>query len=195
MPKKYSETEKTNIRRDLRRAAQRSLFHKGVRGTSVEDLVRQAAIPKATYYLFYRTKEDLYIDVLTDFRTTMQDEMLSMLQELDENHIVSSLTTVFMHLVENIYRKGIYRLLAEDELAVATRKSEVDVVRREEDELIAFFRELFGFFAIEDKDDIAAFWSAFLAIVYSMEGAERMEKPLESWRLLIRGLMLQLVGE
>ncbi|MBO8442657.1 MAG: TetR/AcrR family transcriptional regulator [Spirochaetes bacterium] len=195
MPKKYSETEKTNIRRDLRRAAQRSLFHKGVRGTSVEDLVRQAAIPKATFYLFYRTKEDLYIDVLTDFRTTMQDEMLSMLQELDENHIVSSLTTVFMHLVENIYRKGIYRLLAEDELAVATRKSEVDVVRREEDELIAFFRELFGFFAIEDKDDIAAFWSAFLAIVYSMEGAERMEKPLESWRLLIRGLMLQLVGE
>lgn len=195
MPKKYSETEKTNIRRDLRRAAQRSLFHKGVRGTSVEDLVRQAAIPKATFYLFYRTKEDLYIDVLTDFRTTMQDEMLSMLQELDENHIVSSLTTVFMHLVENIYRKGIYRLLAEDELAVATRKSEVDVVRKEEDDLIAFFRELFGFFAIEDKDDIAAFWSAFLAIVYSMEGAERMEKPLESWRLLIRGLMLQLVGE
>ena len=195
MPKKYSETEKTNIRRDLRRAAQRSLFHKGVRGTSVEDLVRQAAIPKATFYLFYRTKEDLYIDVLTDFRTTMQDEMLSLLQELDENHIVSSLTTVFMHLVENIYRKGIYRLLAEDELAVATRKSEVDVVRREEDELIAFFRELFGFFDIEDKDDIAAFWSAFLAIVYSMEGAERMEKPLESWRLLIRGLMLQLVGE
>lgn len=195
MPKKYSETEKTNIRRDLRRAAQRSLFHKGVRGTSVEDLVRQAAIPKATFYLFYRTKEDLYIDVLTDFRTTMQDEMLSLLQELDENHIVSSLTTVFMHLVENIYRKGIYRLLAEAELAVATRKSEVDVVRREEDELIAFFRELFGFFAIEDKDDIAAFWSAFLAIVYSMEGAERMEKPLESWRLLIRGLMLQLVGE
>lgn len=195
MPKKYSETEKTNIRRDLRRAAQRSLFHKGVRGTSVEDLVRQAAIPKATFYLFYRTKEDLYIDVLTDFRTTMQDEMLSLLQELDENHIVSSLTTVFMHLVENIYRKGIYRLLAEDELAVATRKSEVDVVRREEDDLIAFFRELFGFFAIEDKDDIAAFWSAFLAIVYSMEGAERMEKPLESWRLLIRGLMLQLVGE
>ena len=184
MPKKYSETEKTNIRRDLRRAAQRSLFHKGVRGTT-----------KATFYLFYRTKEDLYIDVLTDFRTTMQDEMLSLLQELDENHIVSSLTTVFMHLVENIYRKGIYRLLAEDELAVATRKSEVDVVRREEDELIAFFRELFGFFAIEDKDDIAAFWSAFLAIVYSMEGAERMEKPLESWRLLIRGLMLQLVGE
>ena len=195
MPKKYSETEKTNIRRDLRRAAQRSLFHKGVRGTSVEDLVRQAAIPKATFYLFYRTKEDLYIDVLTDFRTTMQDEMLSLLQELDENHIVSSLTTVFMHLVENIYRKGIYRLLAEDELAVATRKSEVDVVRKEEDELIAFFRELFGFFAIEDKDDIAAFWSAFLAIVYSMEGAERMDKPLESWRLLIRGLMLQLVGE
>lgn len=195
MPKKYSETEKTNIRRDLRRAAQRSLFHKGVKGTSVEELVRQAAIPKATFYLFYRTKEDLYIDVLTDFRTTMQDEMLSLLQELDENHIVSSLTTVFMHLVENIYRKGIYRLLAEDELAVATRKSEVDIVRREEEALIAFFRELFGFFAIEDKDDIAAFWSAFLAIVYSMEGAERMERPLESWRLLIRGLMLQLVGE
>ena len=195
MPKKYSPSERANIRKDLIRAAERSLFHKGVRGTSVDELVRAAAIPKGTFYLFYESKEDLYIDVLVSFREGMQEEMLSLLQELDENHIVSSLTTVFMHLVENVYRRGIYRLLAEDELAVATRKSEEDIVKRESDELIGFFRELFGFFAIEDRDDIASFWSAFLAIIYSMESAERMERPLETWRLLLRGLMLQLVGE
>ena len=195
MPKKYSEVEKTNIKRDLRLHAERSLFHKGVKGTSVDELVKLAMIPKGTFYLFYETKEALFFDVLVSFRHQMQDEMMAMLQELDENHIVTSLTTVFAYLIENMYRRGIFRLLNEEEMHMISRKNEEDIYMRERKELLSFFRELFNLFAIDDKDDIDAFFNSFLIIVYSMNYADRMKKPLDAWRMLLRGLILQLVGE
>ncbi len=195
MPKKYSDTQKENIRRDLRSMAERSLFHKGVKDTSVDELVKAVGIPKGTFYLFYGSKEELYQDVMVSFRIQMQDEMLAMLQELDENHIVTSLTTVFSHLVENIYARGIFKLLDRRTARLVSRSSEVDVMEREQKALLSFFRELFGYFAIEDEDDIARFHEAFQAIVYSMDKAHDMERPLDAYRLLLRGLMLQLVGE
>ena len=188
MPKKYSEVEKANIKKDLRLHAERSLFHKGVKGTSVDELVNLAMIPKGTFYLFYETKEALFFDVLVSFRLQMQDEMMAMLQELDENHIVTSLTTVFAYLVENMYRRGIFRLLNEEEMHMISRKNEEDIYKKERKELLSFFRELFSLFAID-------FFNSFLLIVYSMNYADRMKKPLDAWRMLLRGLILQLVGE
>lgn len=195
MPKKYSVQEKENIRKDLLLHASRSLFHKGVQDISVDELVKKAGIPKGTFYLFYKTKEELFIDLLVSFRLDVQEEMLSMLQELDENHIVTSLTTVFSHLAEEIYSKGIYRLLDEQQLQIISRKSDEDIFKRESGALLDFFKELFGYFAIDDSSDIAAFFSAFMMIVFSMESAQRIKNPLSAWSLLLRGLMLQLVGE
>lgn len=195
MPKKYSVQERENIRKDLLLHASRSLFHKGVQDISVDELVKKAGIPKGTFYLFYKTKEELFIDLLVSFRLAVQEEMLSMLQELDENHIVTSLTTVFSHLTEEIYSKGIYRLLDEQQLQIISRKSDEDIFKRESGALLDFFKELFGYFAIDDSSDIAAFFSAFMMIVFSMESAQRKKNPLSAWRLLLRGLMLQLVGE
>ena len=195
MPKKYSVQEKENIRKDLLLHASRSLFHKGVQDISVDELVKKAGIPKGTFYLFYKSKEELFIDLLVSFRLDVQEEMLSMLQELDENHIVTSLTTVFSHLAEELYSKGIYRLLDEQQLQIISRKSDEDIFKRESGALLDFFKELFGYFAIDDSSDIAAFFSAFIMIVFSMESAQRIKNPLSAWRLLLRGLMLQLVGE
>lgn len=195
MPKKYSVQEKENIRKDLLLHASRSLFHKGVQDISVDELVKKAGIPKGTFYLFYKSKEELFIDLLVSFRLDVQEEMLSMLQELDENHIVTSLTTVFSHLTEELYSKGIYRLLDEQQLQIISRKSDEDIFKRESGALLDFFKELFGYFAIDDSSDIAAFFSAFMMIVFSMESAQRIKNPLSAWRLLLRGLMLQLVGE
>lgn len=195
MPKKYSQSERENIRKDLIRQAERCLYYKGTGGTSVDELVRAVRIPKGTFYLFYPSKEDLFFDVLHSFRLEMQDGMLSLLQELDENHIVTSLTTVFFHLLKNVYERGIYRLLDEQEMMVISRKSEEDIYKRELGQLLDFFKELFSYFAIDDKDDIAAFSDAFLLIVYSMPCGVRMKEPLSAWKLLLRGLVLQLVGE
>ena len=64
MPKKYSQSERENIRKDLIRQAERCLYYKGIGGTSVDELVRAVRIPKGTFYLFYPSKEDLFLQVL-----------------------------------------------------------------------------------------------------------------------------------
>lgn len=195
MPKKYSDTEKDNIRKDLIKLAERSLFSKGPAATSVDELVSGAGIPKGTFYLFYKCKEDLYLDTLSSFREEMQEKMLARLQELDENHIVTSLTEVFMLLVENVWTRGIHRLLLDQNAMYISRKAERGAVEKEAGRLYDFFDELFGYFAIDDKNDIAAFRGAWAMIIHSMHHARMEEKPLAAWRTLVRGLMLQLVGE
>ena len=90
---------------------------------------------------------------------------------------------------------GMECLLNEEEMHMISRKNEEDIYKKERRELLSFFRELFSLFAIDDKDDIDAFFNSFLLIVYSMNYADRMKKPLDAWRMLLRGLILQLVGE
>ena len=80
-------------------------------------------------------------------------------------------------------------------MMIISRKSSQDIYHDELARLFSFFRELFSYFAIDDSDDIAAFIQAFLCLIYSMDSAQRMKNPLEAWKLLLRGLMLQLVGE
>ena len=91
MPKIYSEIEKKNIRIALRREASKCLGLYGVKKTSVDELVSRVGIPKGTFYLFYENKESLFLDVIENFSNEAEELYLEMLQEVDENHIVTSL--------------------------------------------------------------------------------------------------------
>lgn len=64
MPKKFSETEKTQIKQKLLDSA-RSLFTRyGIKKTSVEDLTKGAGIAVGTFYAFYQSKEELFFELL-----------------------------------------------------------------------------------------------------------------------------------
>lgn len=195
MPKTYSEVERENIRRSLIREAEKSLSGKGVKDTSVDDLVRAVCIPKGTFYLFFPSKEELFYQMLVSFREEMQERLLSRLQELDENHIVTSLTEVFSLLVHEIYIRGIYRLYDEGQLILVARKLPAGTIEGEREKLYSFFRELFSYFAIDDEKEMQCFYDAFMLIQYSLLKADNIENPEEAVRMLLRGLILQLVGE
>ncbi len=179
----------------MKSAAERSLFHKGVEGTTVDELVQLCAIPKGTFYLFYPCKEALYFDVLVSFRQEMSEAMLARLQELDENHIVTSLTEVFTVLTSAIYKRGIYRLYERREQLILARKLETGTIEKEMKALYGLFEELLGYFTIDDEDDIHTFFESFMLIQYSLLYLEDIENPEKAMRMLIRGLILQLVGE
>lgn len=195
MPKIYSETERTNIRNSLIKEAEKCLYHKGIEGTSVDELVKAVSIPKGTFYLFFSSKEDLFFEMLKAFREEMEAKMQGMLEELDENHIVTSLTELFTFLAMNVWKRGIYRIFEKREYLLLSRKLEVERLEEERAALFSFFRELFSFFAIDNKQELEAFYSAYTLILYSFDRADDFEEIEGASRLLIRGLMLQLVGE
>lgn len=193
MPKAYTETERDNIRRDLREAASLCLRKYGVRHTTVDELVHMVNIPKGTFYLFYPNKESLFLDALVTFTKEEEGKYLELLEELDENHIVTSLTTVFFEMAISFYNSGLYRFLDDNQLAIVMRNlDETDKVRFETSRT-SFITKILDYFLIDDEDDISAFSSAFNSVFYLMLHDDEIKDFEKALRTLIRGLVLQLV--
>ena len=193
MPKTYTETERDNIRRDLREAASLCLRKYGVRHTTVDEMVHMVNIPKGTFYLFYPNKERLFLDALVTFTKEEEGKYLELLEELDENHIVTSLTTVFFEMAISFYNSGLYRFLDDNQLAIVMRNlDETDKVRFETSRT-SFITKILDYFSIDDEDDISAFSSAFNSVFYLMLHDDEIKDFEKALRTLIRGLVLQLV--
>ncbi len=193
MPKIYTEKEKENIRKALKREAGKCLALYGVRKTTVDELVRRVDIPKGTFYLFYESKEALFFDLLVTYADEVESDYLSMLQEIDENHIVTSLTDIFYTLLIKFYDEGLYRFLDGAELELVLRrlpdKSLPDISKR----MSAVIHNLFSYFYIDDKEDIKSFEAGYEALLYLLLSADRLKDKEKALRLLVRGLVLQMV--
>jgi AcrR family transcriptional regulator len=64
MPKAFSEREKKLIRQRLLQAGDQQFSAYGLRKTNVEALAQAAQISKGAFYLFYESKEALFMDVV-----------------------------------------------------------------------------------------------------------------------------------
>lgn len=76
MPRPFSEPERDVIRRQLRESAQRLFETRGLRKTSIDEIVRAAGISKGAFYLFYPSKEALCLDVLEGIEAELRNSVL-----------------------------------------------------------------------------------------------------------------------
>lgn len=193
MPKIFSNNERDNIEKRLLSAAGKCLKLYGVRRTTVDEIVRIAHIAKGSFYLFYDSKEELFLAVLSSFISSLENRYLDMLQNLDENHIVTSLTKVFYNTALLFYEEGIYRFLDSENIALITRK----VDEKKIDELIKSidksYETIFSYFSIDSKDDIKRFKSAYKAVLSLFLSDEEEEEKKEVVKTLLEGLVLLLV--
>jgi len=58
------EREKEQRREDILDAAQRVFFEKGLAASTMDDIAETAELSKGTLYLYYKSKEDLYLTVM-----------------------------------------------------------------------------------------------------------------------------------
>ena len=156
-------------------------------------IIRRVDIPKGTFYLFYESKEALFFDLLVTYADEVESDYLSMLQEIDENHIVTSLTDIFYTLLIKFYDEGLYRFLDGAELELVLRrlpdKSLPDISKR----MSTVIHNLFSYFYIDDKEDIKSFEAGYEALLYLLLSADRLKDKEKALRLLVRGLVLQMV--
>ena len=64
MPAAFTATERDRITRLLRASGLRLFASQGLRKTALDELVRPAGIAKSTFYLFFDSKEALYLDLM-----------------------------------------------------------------------------------------------------------------------------------
>ena len=81
MPKAFSDQEKDTIRGQLREKGRKLFEKQGLKKTSVDELAQAVGISKGAFYLFYESKEELFMEILegleTDFRTRVFEFSIS----------------------------------------------------------------------------------------------------------------------
>lgn len=192
MPKIFTHSERERIEETLLSVAGDCLSLYGVRKTTVDEIVKRAHIAKGSFYLFYDSKEDLFLSLFDSFVSSLENEYLDMLQELDENHIVTSLSLVFSRIAKLFYKKGIYRFLDEENMALIKRKTDSKKYSLFQENGERIFKMIFSYFSIDESDDTRKFMKAYKSVLslYLLEGVEESQETID---LLIRGLVLQLV--
>ncbi|WP_336249781.1 TetR/AcrR family transcriptional regulator [Stomatohabitans albus] len=196
MPRAFSEHERSMIMTALREAALASLLTKGVRKTTIDDLVRQVNIPKGTFYLFYPNKEYLLFEALTDYGMRVQTELMDELRLAHEHLTPQSLTDILHRFYLRELGTGLIALLTGGELDVLIRKLPDDLVAREvtqDEQMFGLWREVFPSIALPQ---VQIFSAAFRAIFF-VGGYKREIGPHadDALRALIYGLVLQLWSE
>ncbi len=72
--------EKAARRQGILAAARAVYSEKGFFGTTIEDIASEARVSVGTIYLYYKSKEDLYVSLLTDVMATFTEELTRILQ-------------------------------------------------------------------------------------------------------------------
>ena len=67
------EREKEARREEILAAAETVFFEKGLTGSTVDDIAAEAELSKGTIYLYFRSKEDLYLAVTNRGIDIMQE--------------------------------------------------------------------------------------------------------------------------
>jgi len=78
MPKAFSEQEKELIRKRLLEQGHKQFSAYGLRKTNIEELAGAAGISKGAFYLFYASKEALFMDVVEQVEERLRQELFAM---------------------------------------------------------------------------------------------------------------------
>ena len=204
MPKIYSETERTDIKDSLKREANFLMIERGIKKTTVDELVKRAGIPKGTFYLFYPSKEMLLFECIQDFHNEadkiISDGMEQIIRKYNSrtngkrfsNECLDEITDVLMEAINITGGSCLKIMLDPESMDLLISKLPEDVLKKHGND--SKDNILLEFFGIKDKGKIQAISGSFtlilLGLIYSpVLGDELAEK---STRLLVRGVVKQM---
>lgn len=78
MPKAFSEHEKATIRAQMREKGKELFEKQGLKKTSVDELTEAVGISKGAFYLFYQSKEELFLEILEQLEQEIQTKILEL---------------------------------------------------------------------------------------------------------------------
>ncbi len=78
MPKAFTEQEKELIRKRLLEQGHKQFSAYGLRKTNIEELAEAAGISKGAFYLFYASKEALFMDVVEQVEHRFRQEIFAL---------------------------------------------------------------------------------------------------------------------
>lgn len=90
MAKAFSVSERDTIRASLLVAALRNFQRKGVRAARVDDICREVGIAKGSFYAFFPSKEELFMDIVGEREAQHRADMLAYIDASKGNALASA---------------------------------------------------------------------------------------------------------
>ena len=125
MPKAFNEQEKQRIRAKLLEAGRSCFLRYGLKKTTIEDVVGPAGIAKSSFYLFFKSKEALFVEV-------MMAEMPTMLKRLIDasfgatDDTREALILLLKEIVHEIETNEMTRILLDDPMELERLAERLD---------------------------------------------------------------------
>jgi len=123
MARAFTEEEKAHIQLRLLELGRTLFLSQGLKKTSLEDLTQPLGIAKSTFYLFFESKEDLYVELLMQERARLEQQVMA--ASFDTISDTCEALTHFMHVViDEMERSEVTRRLMThpEEFALLTRQ-------------------------------------------------------------------------
>ncbi len=117
-PKAFSEEEKALVRNKLIEEAKECLATTGIKKTTVEELSRAAGISKGAFYMFYDSKEILFLDALESIQIKIHDTLISEVKRHKNKR------SSFIQVIKRMFLdfRPILNVLSNDEYEILLRR-------------------------------------------------------------------------
>ena len=187
-PRAFTEQEKGVIQKKLMDAAEDALSTTGIRKTTVEDLAKAAGISKGAFYLFYDSKELLFLDALEREQERIHNTMIERIRERAIG------PKVFTEVVGQMYRDFVAKpwllAFAGEEYEILLRRIPPERIQRHiqmDDEASRRFLEALGRGTMVEPELLSAsLRMLFMGILHRKEVGE--EWADEAFTLMLMAL-------
>jgi len=113
MPRAFKEEEKEKIRVKLLEAGRSCFLRYGLKKTTIEDVVRPAGIAKSSFYLFFESKEALFVEAMMAELPAMMKRLIDASFEATED-TRDALILLMKAIVHEIETNEMARVLLDD---------------------------------------------------------------------------------
>jgi len=125
MPRAFKEEEKEKIRAKLLEAGRSCFLRYGLKKTTIEDVVQPAGIAKSSFYLFFDSKEALYVEVIMAEMPAMMDRLISASFGKTED-TRDALILLMKAIVHEIETNELTRILLDDPMEIERLVAGID---------------------------------------------------------------------
>ncbi len=176
--------ERQARRRRIQQAARTVFAERGYAKTSIEQVARQASLSVGAIYLYFRSKEDLYISLIEETLESFDAELGAMRTRSDL-HPISRLQAAWSHLtgwaVSDVEGTRILRLIAQpgvrkqlsDEVAVAAAAG-LEKIRHHFAVLISDGVQAGLYRAVDPHETADLLWSLFIGVLETSDARKNL---------------------
>ena len=186
MPKRFTEQEKQQIHEKMLQVAMQLFSTYGLKKTNVEDITRACGISKGAFYLFYESKEQLFMDLLEISDQQSKAQITKAFSDL-EGFSKEEFKRVIIEMFSQLNEYPILNLFKSDDYQYLIRKIDPEQIKAHVAHDAAFFRNLHaelqgkGIFRDVDPDTMNIFSTAMylLSLHNELDSFMSYEKMLQ----------------